>query len=81
MKQQKEFPNPRKGGSKDVTDQELAFSFTQLALLTKSEDVAMQMVKVVPEVLVFNPEKNKDNFGKIQSQHQKSLTLMLTIHT
>lgn len=50
-----------------MDENELAFRFYALSSVTKSEEVAVEMVKTVPAVLSLRPELIKDNFGKLRS--------------
>mmetsp|Transcript_35787 Transcript_35787/g.47239 ORF Transcript_35787/g.47239 Transcript_35787/m.47239 type:complete len:228 (-) Transcript_35787:553-1236(-) len=74
----KKYPNPRKGGTKDVPDNELAYYFYELSKITNDEARTLEMVKAVPFVLTLDPKKNKANFEVFENTYgtEKALGLI-----
>mmetsp|Transcript_21777 Transcript_21777/g.36420 ORF Transcript_21777/g.36420 Transcript_21777/m.36420 type:complete len:224 (-) Transcript_21777:102-773(-) len=58
----KSFPNPKAGGTWDLDESAVAYYFYEMAKFTKSEEVVLEMMSVVPDIVTKNVERSKANF-------------------
>lgn len=75
----KQTPNPRPGGSYDVTEVELKARFDVLSNLFKSESKALNVVQAVPAVLTVSKERVKANFEVYEAKwgYEKTCGVLL----
>jgi hypothetical protein len=58
----KAFPKPAEGSSRDLTDKEIAFAFSEISKFVKDDSTVLKMLKISPSLIANDLKRSADNF-------------------